>query len=103
MVSGTSFLTATGVNLSVVHRLTDRIDLNANVGYQNDRFSTPMDAATATPEPSDNMKHVVVGINYRAVKWIGVSVQYAFEDRDSNLDQFKYQANTAMLSVQIML
>lgn len=100
VVFGTSFFTATGVNLSVVRNVTERIDLTANVGYENDRFSTPAGAVGITPPRTDNLKNVAVGLNYRAVKWIGMSLQYIFEDRSSNVDQFNYQANTAMVSVQ---
>jgi len=39
-------------------------------------------------------------LNYRAIKWIGVGLQYVFEDRTSNVSQFNYQASTAMVSVQ---
>jgi hypothetical protein len=54
----------------------------------------------ATPARSDNLKNAAIGLNYRAVKWLGVGLQYVFEDRRSNVDAFKYQANTTMISVQ---
>lgn len=102
VVIGTSFFTATGVNLSASYALTDRTNLTSNLGYENDRFSTPAGAVEVTPARSDNLKNVAVGLNYRAVKWIGVSLQYVFEDRSSNLQLFKYQANTCMVSVQAL-
>lgn len=100
VVFGTLFFTATGINLSAVHSLTDRIDLTANVGYENDEFSTPAGAVAVTPPRTDNLKNVAVGLNYRAIKWIGMSVQYIFEDRSSTVEQFNYQANTGMVSIQ---
>ena len=100
VVPGTSFFTATGVNLAVVHDLTERMYLTANLGYEHDKFSTPAGAVAPTPARSDKLKNIAVGLNYRAVKWLGVSLQYMFEDRDSNLADFNYQASTAMVSVQ---
>lgn len=100
VVFGTSFFTATGINLSAVHSLTERMDLTANFGYENDRFSSPAGAVSVTPARTDHLKNVAVGINYRTAKWVGTSLQYIFEDRDSNLTDFTYQANTVMLSVQ---
>jgi len=103
VLAGTSFFTATGVNVSAVHTLTNRIDLTANVGYENDDFSTPAGATAATPARVDHLSNVAIGMTYRAVKWFGASLQYIFENRDSNVEQFNYQANTVMLSVQLFL
>jgi hypothetical protein len=100
VVAGTSFFTATGVNVSAVRELTQRLDVTANLGYEHDAFSTPAGARAVTPSRSDTIKNVTVGLNYRAVKWVGISLQYVFEDRNSNVDRFHYQANTAMVSVQ---
>lgn len=102
VVSGTSFFTATGGNLSAVKKLTRRIDLTANLGIESDEFSTPAGASAATPARTDTIKNAAIGFNYRAVKWIGMSMQYVFEDRSSNVGQFSYQANTAMVAVQAL-
>jgi hypothetical protein len=103
VVLGTSFFTATGVNLSATHALTDRMDLTANLGYEQDRFSTPAGLVEVVPTRTDILKNIAVGLNYRTVKWMGLSFQYVFEDRSSNVEQFNYQANTFMISVQVLL
>jgi len=100
VVAGTTFFTATGVNLSAVRELTERMDLTVNLGYEGDKFSTPAGATAPTPPRSDTIKNAAIGLNYRAIKWIGVGLQYVFEDRTSNVSQFNYQASTAMVSVQ---
>ena len=56
--------------------------------------------SAALPSRSDTLKNVAIGLNYRAVRWLGIGVQYVFEDRSSTASNFTYQANTAMLSVQ---
>jgi hypothetical protein len=103
VVSGTTFFTATGVNLSAERNVTERVNLTANLGFEQDDFSTPSGLAPATRPRSDTIKNIAVGLNYRAVQWIGVSLQYVFEDRNSNRQEFNYQANTVMLAVQALL
>lgn len=102
VIAGTSFFTATGVNLSAAYPLGLRMTATANLGYENDRFSTPAGASSGTPVRSDDLKNAAIGLNYRAVQWLGIGLQYVFEDRRSKVDSFTYQANTAMLSVQGM-
>jgi hypothetical protein len=100
VVAGTSFFTATGVNLSATYPLGQRMTLTANLGYENDRFSTPAGASAGTPVRSDDLKNAALGLNYRAVRWLGIGLQYVFEDRQSKVSSFTYQANTTMISVQ---
>ena len=100
VVAGTAFFTATGINLSATYPLGTRMELTSNFGYEQDKFSTPAGASAAVPSRSDTLKNVAIGLNYRAVRWLGIGVQYVFEDRSSTASNFTYQANTAMLSVQ---
>lgn len=100
VVAGTSFFTATGINLSASYPLGMRMTLTANLGYENDRFSTPAGVTAGVPVRSDNLKNAAIGLNYRAVRWFGVGLQYVFEDRNSKIDNFSYQANTIMMSMQ---
>ena len=100
VVAGTAFFTATGINLSATYPLGTRMELTSNFGYEQDKFSTPAGVSAGTTPRSDTLRNVAVGLNYRAVRWLGVGVQYVFEDRSSTLQNFTYQANTAMVSVQ---
>ena len=99
--SGSLFYTATGVNLTARHELTDRTTVNINLGYEHDKFQGFSSGGTASgSDRSENLKNVAVGVNYQAVKWLGLGAQYIFEDRDSTQTEFTYQANTFMLSAQ---
>jgi hypothetical protein len=73
------------------------------LGYEQDRFSTPAGLVEVVPTRTDILKNIAVGLNYRTVKWMGLSFQYVFEDRSSNVEQFNYQANTFMISMQVLL
>jgi hypothetical protein len=99
---GTFFFTATGVNLSALQKVTSRVDATFNVGFEKDEFNSSGSSETTGSARSDTLKNVAVGLNYRAVKWIGLSFQYVFEDRSSTQNEFNYVANTAMVSLQAL-
>lgn len=100
---GSLFYTATGVNLTARHELTDRMTVNINFGYEHDKFQGVSSAGvTSGPDRNEDLKNVAVGVNYQAVKWVGVGAQYMFEDRHSTQAQFTYQANTVMLFAETL-
>ncbi|HMS86386.1 MAG TPA: outer membrane beta-barrel protein, partial [Nitrospira sp.] len=103
VASGSLFYTATGVNLTARHELTDRTTVNINFGYEHDKFQgVSSSEITSGPDRSEDLKNVAVGVNYQAVKWVGVGAQYMFEDRHSTQTQFTYQANTFMLFAETL-
>ena len=95
-LAGTQFFIATGANLSLIHQWADRLTFTANFGYEVDDFSGAMVSR------SDVLKNVTVGLTYRAVKWLGATFQYAFEDRTSVVDAFAYRANTFTVAIEAM-
>jgi hypothetical protein len=103
VVSGSTFFTATGVNLAASHALTPRVEILSNVGIEHDKFEVPAGLTGTTPARSDTLQNVAFGVSYRAVKWIGVTGQYIFEHRQSEVSRFSYNANTFMLAVQAVL
>lgn len=94
------FYTATGVNLTGRHELTDSTNINLNLGFEEDNFQSSGSGGT---NRTDQIKNVALGVNYRAVNWVGLGIQYIYEDRNSDQTQFTYQANTVMLSAQVLL
>lgn len=103
VASGSLFYTATGVNLTGRHELTDRITATLNLGYEHDEFQgVRSGATTGGSDRNEDLRNVSVGVNYQAVKWVGLGAQYIFEDRQSTLPQFTYQANTVMLFAQTL-
>jgi polysaccharide biosynthesis protein VpsM len=104
VTTGSLFFTVTGVNLTARHDLTDRTTLNLNLGVEQDEFQSSSSGGTTSGSNnrSDNLKNIAVGVNYQAVKWIGLGAQYIFEDRHSTQTQFTFHANTFMLSAQTL-
>ena len=98
-VAGTLFFVATGANLSLAHSLTYRMGVTLNLGVEQDRFQMSSSTGAGFAR-TDTVKNAAVGLNYRAVKWLGSSIQYVFEDRNSTDGTFAYRANTVMLAFQ---
>jgi Putative beta-barrel porin 2 len=94
------FFTVTGANLTARHELTDNTTLDFNLGFEQDKFQSSNSGGS---DRTDYMKNVSLGMTYRAVKWVGLGIQYIYEDRNSNQSLFTYQANTVMLSAQALL
>ena len=101
VVSGNLFYTVTGVNLAASHTLTDSTTLTLNLGLEQDQFQSASGTSSGG-DRTDFLKNVAAGVQYRAVKWLGLGFQYIFEDRSSTQDQFNYQANTFMVSAQTL-
>ena len=82
--------------------LTDSTTLTLNVGLEQDAFTSASGDTSSSKNRTDLLKNVAVGIKYRAVKWLGLGIQYIYEDRGSTLGAFQYQANTVMISAQTL-
>lgn len=96
------FFVATGGNLTMSHGLTDSATVTLNVGVEQDKFTSAAGATSSSANRTDLLKNVALGIRYRAVKWLGLSAQYIYEDRSSDQTLFEYHANTVMCSAQIV-
>jgi hypothetical protein len=99
VTNGSLFYTATGVNLTATHELTDSTTLDLNLGLEQDKFQS---SSSGGSNRTDLLKNVAVGVTYRAIKWVGLGAQYIFEDRNSDQTPFTYQASTVMLSAQTL-
>jgi hypothetical protein len=103
VTTGSLFYTVTGVNLTARHELTDSMTLNLNLGFeQNDFQASSSSGAIGGSQRTDDLKNIAIGVDYRAVRWLGLGAQYIFEDRQSTQSQFIYQASTVMLSAQTL-
>lgn len=93
-VFNTATFVQTGVNLLGRQILTDRVDLLGNFQFMNIDFDTTR---------SDNRFRWRMGVGYRTVKWLGFRLNYQFEKRNSNEDNFDYYSNTVMVSIEAIL
>lgn len=95
---GTVFFVATGMNLAMSHYMTERTTVNLNFGVENDKFTGG--TGTVSQARTDTIKNAALGLTYKTTRYLGTSLQYAYEDRTSNSGAFVYHANTVTLSLQ---
>lgn len=93
-VFDTTTFIQTGVFINGRHSLTDRIALRGNFYYANDNFDGPR---------TDNRFRWRMGPEYRTLKWLGFRLDYIFEKRNSNENNFDFYSNTIMLTIQGIL
>lgn len=93
---GTSTFIQTGVNIAGRQMLTDRSAVRGLFSWRNNDF----DDETGR---KDNQFLWMVGLEYRAVKWLGFRLDYLFQKRTSTIDRLEFYSNTAMLSIEAFL
>ena len=93
-VQGTSTFRQTGFYVDARQMFTERFGLRGNIYYSNDNFNT---------NRTDDRFRFRIGPEYRMVKWLGFRLDYIFEKRSSNENNFDYNSNTVMLSIQGIL
>jgi len=93
-VFNTSNFIQTGVSIFGRQAITDRLALRGNFYYANDDFDTGR---------KDNRFRWRMGPEYRTLHWLGFRLDYIFEKRNSNQNQFDYYSNTIMLTIQGIL
>lgn len=99
VVQGSLFFISTGANLAVSHSLSQFHALNLNLGFEHDKFTSGIGAAATGPR-SDTIKNIAFGYTYKAMRYLGATMQYAYEDRASTDGQFVYNANTFTVGLQ---
>jgi len=98
-VFGTSVFTQTGVNLNARYAIGTRTTLTGNFQYSNDDFANDQGSQTSQNR-TDNRLRGGIGFTYRAVRWLGVTAQYQYQQRSSTINNFEFYANTLMVSIQ---
>lgn len=98
-VFGTSVFTQTGSNLNASYAIGTRTTLNSSFRYFNDNFENDQGNQTSQQREDDRFGGSL-GITYQAIRWIGITARYEYEQRDSTLSRFEYYANSLMVSIQ---
>lgn len=101
-VFNTSVFTRTGVLLRVRHRIGSRTTLTGAFSVSRDKFKDDEDT-DQTGNRKDTRILGIMGLEYRAIKWLGLRLDYRYEQRNSNEKRFEFFANTVMVSIQGML
>jgi len=98
-VFNTSTFTQTGIRLNARYAIGTRTTLNGNFQYSNNNFTN--DAGNQTSQNRiDNRLGGSLGVTYKAVRWLGITGRYQYQQRSSTIDSFEFYANTLMVSIQ---
>ncbi|HEB96954.1 MAG TPA: hypothetical protein ENI96_11060 [Sedimenticola thiotaurini] len=73
------------------HGITPRTLISAKVQYGTDTFEGPFDR-------KDNRWYLRLGVSHSLRRWLDVGAEYRFEQRDSSLDIYDFDANVFLVS-----
>ncbi len=74
------------------HAVTARTLLFAKVLYGNDTFEGPFDR-------DDDRWYAHLGITHSLRRWLDITTEYRYEERDSNIDIYDYDTNIFLVGV----
>ena len=86
----------TSYGLSISHKLTERLKLEADVGYSKDEL-----VFSANRDDSRNAYELSLG--YEVLQNVTIAALYSYEERDSTLAVADYKANIFALNVIVSL
>lgn len=98
-VFNTSTFTQTSAGFNVNYAFGARTTINGSFRYSNNDFTNDEDNQDSDNR-IDNTFNSRIGFTYRAVKWLGITGQYQYQQQFSTVDRFEYYANTIMVSIQ---
>lgn len=86
-----AFITNT-YHIKAKHEISARTELKAAYIFGNDDI--------ATQNRTDNRHNIVLSVQHSLLKWLSLSFDYEFSERDSDFDLYKYKANTIGVTLQ---
>lgn len=93
-VFNTGTFIITGVNISGSHALTARTALRGSFSFLNIDFDSGR---------NDNRLNWRMGVQYRTLRWLGFRLDYLFQNRFSNQENFDFYSNSVMFSIEAFL
>lgn len=85
--------------LGLSQQMTYRIQVELGFDYTQDEY-TGGSAVVGDPRQRDDQTHSVsAGLNYAPRGWLSFGLEYGYERRESNFDEFEYTNNRVMLRV----
>jgi hypothetical protein len=84
---------STSIGISFEHELTQRLRSYGSYFYAIDDFG-------ARKDTNNDAK---MGITYEVKRWLDVTLEYQYQERDSDFENFSYNANVVMLSFEMAI
>ncbi|MCK5516876.1 MAG: outer membrane beta-barrel protein [Desulfobulbaceae bacterium] len=76
------------------HRFFDRLNGNINFIYENSDYEQFDDTSRV-----DDRGNASAGVQFAVAKWLGIGASYAFDYKDSSIDELDYETNIVNLVV----
>ena len=88
-----------GMQVSWTHVWTSQITSKLGGSYTTDRFSAAPVAAAGGADRKDTNKSANANLTYSMKRWLKLGVDYVYDNRDSNDNNFDYTRNRFMFFV----
>lgn len=84
---------STSLSVNAQHELSQRLTAYSSIGFSVDDFGVQ----------SDTNNNATLGLSYRLKSWVDVTLEYEYQKRDSDFENFSYNANVVMLSFEMAI
>ncbi|MCX5724508.1 MAG: outer membrane beta-barrel protein [Nitrospirae bacterium] len=100
VLANTLYYTATGTRLDMVHAVTRKWNVTAQVNYERDTYSDQIFGDGTRGARQDDYLTFGGGLWYQIQPWLGARLTYLYTERLSNVMSVQYNANQTMASIQ---
>lgn len=94
-IEGTSYVRTDTLTVAYSQQITPRIAAVASLIYTNDNYDGIQTGETK--ERDDDVVTLAPALQYSFNKWLFADLVYSYTKRDSNFDQYDYEANQIMV------
>lgn len=92
-IAGLPERVSTSISINVEHKLAQKLTSYASYSYAIDDFGAR----------KDSNNDAKAGIIYAVKHWITATLEYQYQERDSDFENFSYNANVVMLSFEMAI
>jgi len=96
-----SYMVADKISIAPLWKITAHTSLRANYQYASQDYRGGLPGSTSTTERHDNVRTVLVGMDWRPRETISLSLSLQNTKRLSNTTGFDYKVNAATVAAQV--
>ncbi len=102
-VRSMSYIVATGIDVSLLHKLTSKINGSVSLSYINQKYKGNSASDGEPEDRQDNYFRTGFGIQYEFRKWLTAEAGYLYSKRNSDQSSFDYTNNTVYIRLNSSL
>ncbi len=101
--SNSQYYIATGVNLALDHKFTEKISAGVNGGVEYDKYSDDFTVGTVTKSRRDDNYTAGAHADYQALDWLSVGASFLHNSRFSSFSrEYSYRDNITGVNLKAM-